>query len=45
MELEEYLDEAGESPFGQWFNDLDASAAARITMALTRMAHGARQSV
>lgn len=40
MELEEYLDGEGESPFGRWFNDLDAAAAARITIALERMAQG-----
>lgn len=40
MELEEYLDSDGLSPFGRWFNDLDAVAAARVTMALTRMAQG-----
>ncbi len=40
MDIEEYLDDAGESPFGAWFNDLEATAAARITIALTRMGQG-----
>lgn len=40
MELEEYLDSDGLSPFGRWFDQLDATAAARITMALQRMAQG-----
>ena len=40
MELIEYLDEAGESPFGGWFGDLDAQAAAKITIALARMEQG-----
>ena len=40
MDVEEYLDEAGESPFGAWFNDLEATAAARIAIALTRIEQG-----
>ena len=40
MDVEEYLDDAGESPFGAWFDDLEATAAARITIALTRLAQG-----
>ena len=40
MELEEYLDEDGESPFGEWFTALEANVAARITVALERMAQG-----
>jgi putative addiction module killer protein len=40
MELEEYLDGEGESPFGAWFNDLDATAAARVTIAMARMEAG-----
>jgi putative addiction module killer protein len=37
MEIEEYLDARGESPFAGWFTDLDAAAAARVTMALARI--------
>ena len=40
MDIEEYLDGKGESPFGAWFNDLEATAAARITIALTRIGQG-----
>lgn len=40
IEIREYLDEAGRSPFGRWFDRLDAVAAARIAMVLTRMGQG-----
>lgn len=40
LELREYLDLAGRSPFGRWFARLDAAAAARVTSALYRMAQG-----
>lgn len=40
MELEEYLEAGGASPFGAWFNNLDAIAAARVTVALARMGAG-----
>jgi putative component of toxin-antitoxin plasmid stabilization module len=40
MELVEYLDETGKSPFGVWFNVLDAQAAAKVSIALTRMEQG-----
>ena len=36
----EYLDAAGASPFRKWFDKLDAFAAAKVTMATTRMAMG-----
>jgi putative addiction module killer protein len=38
--LREYLDEAGESPFGKWFANLDPGAAARVTKVLTRVELG-----
>ena len=38
--LREYLDEAGRSPFGRWFEDLDATAAAKVTTALARVEQG-----
>lgn len=40
LELSEYLDSKGRSPFGAWFDDLDSTAAAKITTALTRMGLG-----
>jgi putative addiction module killer protein len=36
----EYLDAAGASPFGRWFNDIDAPAAAKVRVALQRMSQG-----
>ena len=38
--LREYLDKVGRSPFGRWFDDLDATAAARVTTALARIEQG-----
>jgi putative addiction module killer protein len=38
--LREYLDEAGRSPFGRWFEALDATAAAKVTTALARVEQG-----
>jgi putative addiction module killer protein len=38
--LREYLDDTGRSPFGRWFEDLDATAAAKVTTTLTRMGQG-----
>jgi putative addiction module killer protein len=40
MRVLEYLDEEGRSPFGAWFAALDAVAAARITVAVTRLENG-----
>jgi putative addiction module killer protein len=40
LTLREYLDEAGKSPFGRWFDSLNADAAARITTALARIEMG-----
>lgn len=39
-ELLEYLDAFGESPFGQWFEGLDAPAAAKVATRLARIAAG-----
>ena len=36
----EYLEPDGSSPFGRWFNRLDAIAAAKVTTALYRMEQG-----
>ena len=38
--IREYLDERGHSPFGRWFEDLDARAAAKVTVALARIEMG-----
>ena len=36
----EYLDAAQRTPFRDWFHSLDAQAAAKINIALARLAHG-----
>jgi len=43
--LEEYLDDQGDSPFGAWFEALDAQAAAKVTVALSRIERGAVSNV
>ena len=40
IELREYNDERGRSPFRRWFRRLDNRAAARIAVALERMTDG-----
>lgn len=40
LSILEYLDPAGGSPFGDWFDELDTTAAAKVTMALARMEQG-----
>lgn len=43
MEIVEYADPDGLSPFARWFADLadlDAVAAAKVTIAFTRIGHG-----
>ena len=40
MELREYADARGRSPFATWFNALDERAAAKITVALARLGLG-----
>ena len=40
VELRGYTDENGNKPFANWFDSLDASAAAKVTIALTRMEQG-----
>lgn len=40
MEIREFLDGRGGSPFASLFDDLDAQAAAKVTVALTRMERG-----
>ncbi len=40
IQLDEYVDAFGRSAFARWFDHLDAIAAARVTIALTRLSHG-----
>lgn len=40
IEIQEYLDTHGRSPFARWFNRLDAHAAAKVMTALVRMENG-----
>jgi putative addiction module killer protein len=40
VQILEYLDAAGRSVFAGWFNGLGAQAAAKVTMALTRIEQG-----
>jgi putative addiction module killer protein len=40
MELVEYLDSRGRSPFAKWFLRINAQAAARVTTALVRLEGG-----
>ncbi|MGH8554633.1 MAG: type II toxin-antitoxin system RelE/ParE family toxin [Gammaproteobacteria bacterium] len=45
IEVREYIDPAGRSPFEKWFSGLEASAAAKITVALVRLERGNRSNV
>jgi len=40
MEIREFLDDQGRSPFGLWFEGLDPTAAVKVTTAITRMSLG-----
>ena len=40
VDVREYLTREGDSPFGAWFEDLDPQAAAKITIAVTRLGQG-----
>jgi putative addiction module killer protein len=40
VEVLEYLDSRGRSPFAQWFDGLNAAAAARVTVGITRLGLG-----
>jgi putative addiction module killer protein len=40
MQVVEYLDAAGVSPFARWFDSLDPRAGAKVTAALTRIGLG-----
>ncbi|MBD1548528.1 type II toxin-antitoxin system RelE/ParE family toxin [Roseibium aggregatum] len=40
MQLVEYQTSDGKSPFAEWYNNLDARAAAKVTVAMVRMEQG-----
>ena len=40
LEIQEYVDARGDSPFARWFDRLDVLAAARVTTALSRIEQG-----
>ncbi len=40
IRVAEFLDSSGRSPFGRWFEDLEATVAAKISAALYRLAQG-----
>ena len=40
ISVREYQDTHGRSPFAQWFNGLNAQAAAKVTIAITRIGQG-----
>ena len=40
IEVREYTEPHGRSPFQQWFEDLEARAAAKVTVALARLQQG-----
>src|ERR1043166_6614008 len=40
IELRGYIDGRGKKRFASWFSSLDSSAAAKVTIALTRMGQG-----
>jgi len=40
IEIEEYLDEHGQSAFGTWFDKLDSQAALKVTTYLARIETG-----
>ena len=40
IEVREFVDTNGISPFSKWFNELNAQAAAKVTASLVRIASG-----
>jgi putative addiction module killer protein len=40
IDVREYLDPNGRSNYAEWFDDLNAQAAARVATAITRIAQG-----
>ncbi|HNT40222.1 MAG TPA: type II toxin-antitoxin system RelE/ParE family toxin [Rubrivivax sp.] len=45
LDIREYLDEDGASPFADWFTGLDPIAAAKITVVLARIGQGKLSNV
>ncbi|MBV8361668.1 MAG: type II toxin-antitoxin system RelE/ParE family toxin [Deltaproteobacteria bacterium] len=45
MEVREYLDRAGRSPYKLWFDRLNAQAAAKVATAVTRISLGNMSNV
>ena len=45
IEIREYLDNRGRSPFGRWFDSLDTGAANKVRTALARMETGSTSNV
>jgi putative addiction module killer protein len=39
-DVREYIDTSGRSPYGKWFESLNAQAAAKVAIAVTRLAQG-----
>ncbi len=40
IDVREYLDQSGRSPYGEWFDELSAPAAAKVATAVTRIGQG-----
>ena len=40
VEILEYVDSAGRSPYAIWFDSLNPQAAAKVAIAITRMSQG-----
>jgi putative addiction module killer protein len=40
VDVREYLDRSGRSPYAKWFESLNAQAAAKIAIAMTRIGQG-----
>jgi putative addiction module killer protein len=40
IEILEFLNASGRSPFARWFDGLNATAAAKVTIGLTRLSQG-----
>lgn len=40
IDVQQYIDSKGKTPFGKWFDSLDVQAAAKVTTALEKIAKG-----
>lgn len=45
LQIVEFVTDLGTSPFGDWFDGLDPGAAAKVTVAVARIARGAVSNV